>query len=195
MPEVIDFERERLILDREITFFHFRRAKRLIQRALKEAYRQKELFFFFYFLAQRYILKEDFPKALKYLELCLRFKGDDACSYNDKAICLAELGRYTEALDCFNQGLRLCPGQAFLYHNKGWLLNLLGRHKEAVLCFKKALEIEPYRPEALYSLADSYLALGENLLAKRYFKKALLQLKGKCSFMYRQTANRLKEIP
>ncbi|MBU2103174.1 MAG: tetratricopeptide repeat protein [Candidatus Omnitrophota bacterium] len=81
-----------------------------------------------------------------------------------------------------------------LYHNKGWLLNLMGRHREALLCFKKALELDERRPEALFSLADSYEALGDRTRARYYFDRALKLLSGRCAYMYRETRKRIAKL-
>lgn len=190
----INLENERKKLDREITFFHLKKAKERIFRCLEFAKEKKDDFFFFYFLAQYFIIVEDFKKALDYLNIALNIRKNDPCTYNDKAICLAELGKYKEALDCFNEGILKNRDYPLLYHNKGWLLNLLNRHKEAILCFKKALEIEPDLPEALWSLADSYLKLKDKINAKKYLKKALLNIKGKSSFIYKLIKKELNKL-
>ena len=142
----IDLEQERKTLDREITFFHFKRAKKRAFRCLNVAKKQGNNFFFFYFLAQRYILREDFISAIKYLDLCLKIRKADGCSYNDKALCLAEMGKYNQALACFDEGIKRDRDCVTLYHNKGWLLNSLGKLREASLYFHKSLEREPQRP-------------------------------------------------
>lgn len=107
MPK-IDLEKERKRLDREITFFHFKRAKRHASRCLDLAIKTGDNFFFFY--------------------------------------------------------------------------------------FKKALEIEPARVESLFSLADTYTYLGESMKAKEYFQKAIFQIRGKCTHIYKQILKRLKNI-
>jgi len=191
MPK-IDLEAQRKRLDREITFFHFKKAKKIAACGLKAAQRGGDSFFFFYFLAQRYILRQDFRTAIKYLNYCLRIKGNDGCSYNDKALSLAELGKPDEALACFDEGIKSDRDCATLYHNKGWLLHSLGKYKPALLYFKKALEIEPKRVESLYSLADTYQHLGNSLKAHKYFQQTLENIKGKSSYMYKETLRRLK---
>ena len=190
----IDLEKERRKLDREITFFHFRRAKRIILRALKEARKDSQWFYIYYFTAQNYILSEKFRWAIKYLNKALHLRPSDGCTYNDKALCVAELGFYEKALACFNQGIAKDRDCASLYHNKGWLLNFLGEYKDAILCFRKALELEEGRPEALFSLADSYYHLGEYQEAKKYFGKASRVIEGKCSYLRREVARHLKKV-
>ncbi len=193
MPKV-NFENERKILDRQITFFHLRRARRRIDKCIKLARGENNEFFLYYFLGQKKILKEEYQEAIKYIDKALKVRSSDGCTYNDKALCLADLGKKGESLECFNKGIRLDPNCASLYHNKGWLLNSLSRHSQAVLCFHKALELDLRRPEALYSLADSYFHLKDNKRAAIYFKKALNQVKGKSSFVCQDIKERLKSL-
>ncbi|MEI8349509.1 MAG: tetratricopeptide repeat protein [Candidatus Omnitrophota bacterium] len=190
----VDLERERKILDREITLFHFKKAKKRINRCLGFANQQHDRFFFFYFLSQHFILREDSRMALRYLNSCLKLKPYDGCSYNDKALCFAQLGKHKEAMCCFDEGIRAERDCVSLYHNKGWLLHLLGRYREAILYFRKALELEENRAESLYSLADAYEKLNQLKEAKRYFQKALGQLKGKSSILYKEATQRLRAL-
>ncbi|MDD5194948.1 MAG: tetratricopeptide repeat protein [Candidatus Omnitrophica bacterium] len=192
--EEVDFEKERKAVDRLITFFQFKKAARQIEKCIKSARMRKNSFFLHYFLAQRYILREDFHRAKQYLNVALSIKGADGCTLNDKALCLAELGRYEEALKCLEEGIRKDRDCASLYHNKGWLLNCLGRYRESIIYFYKALELEEDRPEALYSLADTYANLGNLTAAKKYFLRALQYIKGKSSYMRKETLKRLKAL-
>jgi len=190
----LDLEQERIRLDREITFFHFKKAQRIVDRALRQARQQKESFFSNYFTGQYYIVREQYDHALRFFFRALSLRPKDGCTYNDIALCYAELGDYDQAERFFDEGLtkdRDCPA---LYHNKGWFLNLLGQHKQASLCFHKALELEKDRPESLYSLADSCYCLGDYKSAKKYFSRAASLLKGKSAYMTREVHRRLKDI-
>ncbi|MCM8831202.1 MAG: tetratricopeptide repeat protein [Candidatus Omnitrophica bacterium] len=190
----INLEKERGLLDRDITFFHFNRAKKRIAKCIKIAKKINNNFYFFYFLAQKYILEKKYLMAIKYLDKALFLNENDFCVYNDKALCFADLGKYKEALEWFNRGIKKNRDCSLLYHNKGWLFNLLGKHKEAILCFRKALELDEERVESLYSMADSYEKINDIEKAYRYFEEALYKLKGKCSFMYKETKRRLKKL-
>lgn len=189
----IDFERERDLLDRQITFFHFEKANKKINKCLKEAKRINNYFYIFYFTAQEFIIQEDFEKALRYLNRCLKIKPDDGYSYNEKAICLAELKRYDQALAAFNEGIERSKYKVSIYHNKGWLLNSLGNFRQSIICFEKAIELEADRVESIFSLGDSYFHLGDKNKAKKYFQRALSQIKGKSSYIYREIKKRLRQ--
>lgn len=188
----IDLEAERKKLDRDITFFHEKRAKARIKKCLRLARISKDSFFFNYFSAQAEIIKEKFSEALRYLDHALALRPNDGCTYNDKALMFAEMEKYKEALECFNEGIKRDRDCASLYHNKGWLLHCLKRYPEALVCFQKALELEEDRVESIFSLADTYVCLGNEKKAKAYFEKALGCLKGKCGFMYREAQRRLR---
>jgi len=192
MSKGIDLEKERDVLDRQITFFHFEKAKEKINKCLKEAKKIKDYFYLFYFTAQKFIIQEDFEKALRYFDLCLKTRPDDGYSYNEKAICLAELKRYDEAFTCFDKGIRTADYKVSLYHNKGWLLNSLGKFRQSIICFEKALEFESDRVESNFSLGDSYLHLGDKVKARKYFNRSLGQIKGKSSYIYKEIKNRLR---
>ena len=192
MSKGIDLEKERDRLDRQITFFHFKKARGKINKCLKVAKKRSDYFYLFYFTAQKLIIDENFEKALRYFDLCLKHRPDDGYSYNEKAICLAELKKYDEALTCFDEGIRRAKYKVSLYHNKGWLLNLLGRFKQSIIYFEKALEFESDRVESNFSLGDSYLHLGDKIRAKKYFNRALSQIKGKSSYIYKEIKKRLR---
>jgi tetratricopeptide (TPR) repeat protein len=191
---MIDLAKERERLDREITFFHYGRARRKVAKCLRAARRAGDHFFISYFLAQECVLDERFKRALDHLAAALAIRGDDACAHNDTALCLAELGKQKEALACFDEGIRQQKDHPGLYHNKGWLLNGMGRHREAILCFRKALELDADRPEALFSMADSYEALGEKPRARYYFERTLPLLFGRSAYMYRETKKRIARL-
>lgn len=190
----IDWEKERERLDREITFFHFKKAERIIKKALKKAREEKIWFYVYYFTAQECILKEKFKEAIKYLNKALKIRPYDALSYNDKAICLAELGEFKKAEMVFDEALQKNKDNPILYHNKGWLLNFIGKDREAIVYFHKALEFDPQKVESIFSLADSYFKLGKYKEAKKFFEKAKRLLRGRSKYLYREAKRRLKEV-
>jgi tetratricopeptide (TPR) repeat protein len=194
MNILMDLEYQRKLLDREITFFHWKQARQRISRSISEARRRKEKFYVYYFLGQNCLLRQRFLRALIYLNYCLKLRNDDVYCWNDKALCFAELGEYGKAIACFDAGIQYNKDSALLYHNKGWLLNRLGRYHDSIVYFRKALELESARVEAVYSLADTYDNLGDDKNAIKYFARALRMLKGKSTLMYKDTLGRIKMI-
>ncbi len=171
-----------------------RRAEMLVRRGLRIARKENDVFFINYFTAQKYILRKNFKKAIEFLDRALIIRDTDGCSYNDKALCLAEMGFYEDALDWFNRGIKKDKGCLELYHNKGWLLNFLGNYNEALLCFHKVLEMDSRRPETLYSVADTYYRLARYHLSYRYFRKAQEAVRGKSRYISEDIRQRLREL-
>ncbi|UCG35629.1 MAG: tetratricopeptide repeat protein [Candidatus Omnitrophota bacterium] len=190
----VDLDKERKLLDREITFFHFKRASKKIVKCLHFAEATNNEFFIWYFKGQECILEGDFREAIKYFNRALKIRPKDGCTYNDKALCLAELGKQALALECFNEGIKKDRDCASLYHNKGWLLHSLERYQQALLCFQKALELEGNRAESLFSLADTYFKLGNIEKARKFLELTLSRLKGKSSYVRRETLKRLRKL-
>ena len=193
MPQM-NLEEARRRLDREITFFHFKRAERLIRSALREAKERREYFFCEYFTAQRFILCEEYRAALVALNRALRLRPTDGCTYNDKALCYAEQEEYQRALAVFDEGIRKDPDCATLYHNKGWLLSESGEYRKALVCFQKALEIDADRPEALFSIADCLVRLGESRAARAYYLRTAQAVRGRCRYVAREVGRRLRRL-
>lgn len=51
----------------------------------------------------------NFAESLGYFEQALLLNQDDPDLWNFKAVALRSLGRYEEALECFNKSLKLDP--------------------------------------------------------------------------------------
>jgi tetratricopeptide (TPR) repeat protein len=60
----------------------------------------------------------------------------------DKGLALGELGKYHEAIECFNKAIEINPHYEYAWNNKGVALDKLGKYHEATECFNKAIEIK-----------------------------------------------------
>lgn len=67
----------------------------------------------------------------------------DASDLSNKGSALGILCHYMEALDCFDQALKLRPHDVFALTNKGAALGSLGRYQEELDCCDEALTINP----------------------------------------------------
>ncbi len=70
---------------------------------------------------------------------------------------MSDLGKKKEAIDCFNQAIKLRSDNADAYNNKGNALRHLGNNKEAIDCYDKAIKLQP-------DLAYAYNGKGNALL-------------------------------
>jgi len=89
---------------------------------------------------------------------------------NNLGLCLMNLGRYEEALECFRRNIKLLSET---YFNKGLTLFRMKRFKEALESFQKALDISPEDPEYLDLVGQTYTELGRYKLAEKYLRKSV----------------------
>ncbi|MBE2899606.1 hypothetical protein DNK57_02015 [Methanothermobacter thermautotrophicus] len=76
----------------------------------------------------------------------------DRKTWNNKGIVLGELGRYDEALGCFEKVLEINPEDHRAWYMKGEVLEKLGRCEEALESYRKALKLKPEYNEAKKAL-------------------------------------------
>ena len=60
-----------------------------------------------------------------------------------KELSLANDGKLSDAIACYDRAIELNPNLSATWNNKGYALSRLGKHKEAIECFDKALTISP----------------------------------------------------
>jgi tetratricopeptide (TPR) repeat protein len=185
----------RLELDDAITYGTKRRALQLARsgrdRARKEGFPAEEA----YFRGQIELIREHYAGAMEYFDSAIAQNPFDGAAFNDRALCLAELGALDQALEYFDRGIEAEPDFATIYHNKGWLLNNLGRHREALGCFFKALSLDPVRPVTYDNLADAYFNVGDIPAAVRAYRMVLELLPaGCCPQVRRGVRVRLREL-
>ncbi len=185
----------RLKLDDAITYGTRPKAMRLAREGLRQA-RQKGLAGEEeYFRGQLDILNERFTGAIEHFDAAIRHNPYDGASFNDRALCMVELGIIDEALEYFDKGIKVEPDFATIHHNKGWLLNNIGRHTEAIRCFRKALALEPDRAVTYDNLADALYNMGDYAGAVTAYNKVLQLLEpGCCRTVRAQVKKRITEI-
>lgn len=93
--------------------------------------------------------------------------------WNNKGGSLDSLGRYNEAIHCFDKALEIDPRHTVAWNNKGVSLKSLGRYEEAIHCYDKALEIDLRFSGVWNNKGDSLYYLGRYEEAIRCHDKAL----------------------
>jgi tetratricopeptide (TPR) repeat protein len=78
-------------------------------------------------------------------------------------VSLTKLGRYEEAIACYDKALENDPRLDKAWSNKGTISYNLGRFEEAIACFNKALEINPNSKKARELKQSSLRRLGEEM--------------------------------
>jgi tetratricopeptide (TPR) repeat protein len=188
-----NFLKLRIELDNAITYGSKKRAIEIARQGLVLARTQQVPGEVEYFLAQRHIVKEKFASAIEHLDKAIKLNPRDGAAYNDRALCMVELGIIDEALRYFDKGIEVEPDYATVYHNKGWLLNHIGRHTEAISCFRTALELDPVRAVTYDNLADAQHNLGNYTAALASYRKVLeLLAPGCCREIRAQIAKEIR---
>ena len=74
-------------------------------------------------------------------------EGSDAF-WNNKGVVQTKIGKYNEALECFDRALKLNPGVSNIWLNRGIALVKLNEFEEAMDCFDRALQLDPNNDSA-----------------------------------------------
>ncbi|MGD9533907.1 MAG: tetratricopeptide repeat protein [Candidatus Nitrosocosmicus sp.] len=150
----------------------------------------------------------NYIKALEYYDEILN-DPNYLIALNNKAITLAHMGKYEDALVLFNQALEKSDNNKSLFYNTGHSYYMLEKYTESLVLFDKALEIDPNylialnnkgltldhlnRSEEALVLFDKALKLNPNY-GKAYNNKAIVLRKmGKLDDAF-QTIDRALQI-
>jgi tetratricopeptide (TPR) repeat protein len=90
-----------------------------------------------------------------------------------KCVVLGYLSRYEEAIECYNEVIKLDPKHVDAWHNKGVTLENLDKFEEAIKCYEKIKVLDPNNVDAWYNIGHAYFYLDKYEEAIEYFDKAL----------------------
>jgi len=96
-----------------------------------------------------------------------------ATFWSNRGGSLCSLGRFEEAIACFDKALAIEPEYGHAWSNKGVVLYSLGRNREALQCFEGALKIDSSDAMAWCNAANVLSTLGQHEDAIRCCDKAL----------------------
>jgi protein O-mannosyl-transferase len=94
-------------------------------------------------------------------------------AYNNLGNVLYQANRIPEAMDLFNQSLRINPDNATAHYNLGNTLVLRGRTSEAIDEYERALRINPNLAKAHNNLGNALLLTGRTSEAIDQYEQAL----------------------
>src|SRR5579883_592137 len=69
--------------------------------------------------------------------------------------------KYNEAIECFNETIKLNPNNESYWNNKGLSLNSLGKYNEAIECCNEATKLNPKYATYWNNKGDSLNSLGK----------------------------------
>ena len=119
-------------------------------------------------LRQKNLLNE----AEKKIREALKENDSDPQLWNMLGIILADMGRYEEAVEAYQQAITLKPDFAICYNNLSVSYKRLKKFDSARLALEKALEIDPNLAEALNNLANYYRDIKDLPKAKELYERA-----------------------
>lgn len=102
----------------------------------------------------------------------LELNPDKPRVWNNKGSALANLGRFEEALICFDRAIAIYGEYAEAWNNKGEALRRQDKYALAIEYLDKGIEIHPQYPKALNSKGLALIALGRGEDADAAFAKA-----------------------
>ena len=112
--------------------------------------------------------------------------------WNNKALTLWVDGKYsdpTQAIEYFNNAIKLQPEYAKTYYNRGIAYHVLGQYQRAIEDYSEAIRLKEDYVNAFYNRGTAYLNLGNNNFACIDLQKAC-EL-GKCDQLENAKNNKL----
>jgi tetratricopeptide (TPR) repeat protein len=110
----------------------------------------------------RYLLAEEFEKALPYFLETVRRNPKHGQGYFQIGYCRAKLGQYPEAIEPYKQAILLKPDDAEIYNNLCVALGMVGRYDEAIQSCGQAIRLNPDLAEAHNNLGWTYQKSGRH---------------------------------
>lgn len=125
-------------------------------------------------LAEAYIIRENYDKAITHLENVVRRLPDAAHSHNNLAYALAlsSPDRLPDALSHARSAVSTNPKEADFHDTLGYVLMEMGQLEDAIPAMETAIELAPNRPDFHTRLADAYSKKGEKSLAEAHQRVA-----------------------
>ena len=119
--------------------------------------------------------RNEMKRCFKAYDKALRYHADNAMVLNNYAYFLSEDGKSLErALTMISRALALSQNNSTYLDTMAWVLYKLGRYDEAKKYMQQALSLDRHRSaELALHYGDILHALGEEFMAKTYWRKAL----------------------
>jgi tetratricopeptide (TPR) repeat protein len=97
----------------------------------------------------------------------------DSANFYNRGLAYAQLGEFAQAIEDFNQALRLEPKLAVAYYNRGFVYFGKREYEKAVEDFSESLRLDPKFAAAYNNRGTTYGALGQLERAITDFDRAL----------------------
>jgi len=95
-----------------------------------------------------------YAESLAQIELLTAAEPRDSGHRNLKAVVLARIGDYPQALDIYADILSKHPAQAMIWMSFAHALSSAGRTQDSIAAYRRCLALQPHNGEAYWSLAN-----------------------------------------
>jgi tetratricopeptide (TPR) repeat protein len=123
-------------------------------------------------MGNEHYYKREYAKAIEQYEIVIKDPNYANACFN-KGSALSHLGKYEEAIKCFDKVIELYPKIPDVWYNKCTSLLYLGKHEEAIKCFDKVIELKPDYANAWSNKGSALSNLGKYEEAIACHDKAL----------------------
>ena len=122
-----------------------------------------------------FIDKEEYAKALPYLEIAIKtdIPSLKAWAYFKIGYCYGKLKSHAKAIEAYIQAIRIDPDDAAAYCNLGIIYYNLGLYKDAIEAYIQAIRIDPDDANYHYNLGLAYGQLDLEEDAIEAYKQAI----------------------
>jgi tetratricopeptide (TPR) repeat protein len=103
----------------------------------------------------------------------LQVTKDNHLAHNNFGLALFAEGKTEEAIDHYNQAIRLQPNYAIAYNSRGQIYGYLGQYQRAIEDLNKAIRLKPNYKDAYNNRGFAYGKLGQYQLAIENYDKAI----------------------
>jgi tetratricopeptide (TPR) repeat protein len=123
------------------------------------------------FISKSLLNQGKYKDALEFLEKAAQHI-DKKVLWNDKGTALSGLGRCYEAVQCYDNVLKIDPNYETSLNNKGLCLMSLEKYQEAIHCFNRILFLRPNVKHVLMNKYEALTKLGKIKDAEKCYERA-----------------------
>ena len=143
-----------------------------------------------------YYHNDRFDEAIEDINIHLKNHSDDVEGLLFKADLLDTIGKYQEALKCYDEALKIDPENGNIFDSRANFYFFHSEWDKAMLNIDSALVLEPKNAEFLLDKGDIYFFMDDFHMkeAQEYYLQALKNAKNPDEYMYYQIAETYYEI-
>lgn len=120
--------------------------------------------------------KQEYYEAVTYFSKAIKLSGtddDSVNSYYNRGTAKLKLGQYSEAIQDYDEAIKLNSRFVEAYNNRGAIKATLGQYAESIQDYDKATELNPKYEQAYYNRGTAKAKLGQYTEAIQDYDKAI----------------------